>query len=245
MPDHRSRSLLLFVSTYLYPAVGFPLITYAWWRTSGGSWPLVAVVMAVPVIFGYLMPGVATQFIKRWRFTGGPRIGAYYLHHGFIYGSKLALALLAVVRSFATVVSTLDAVAVVVVAGATTAFGGWWHDVNAVRAGKIEVAGGLDALASFAPPSYFAMGATYAAVVLASERVLSTNAGAVAWVFPFAVVVMCVVPSLVFLAVDPPTRALLRERWTSPQRAGVRVGDPGTGAGALRASAPSTREVSK
>ena len=84
--------------------------------------------------------------------------------------------------------------------------------VNAVRAGKIEVVGGLDALATFAPPSYFSMGATYAAIVLASEGVLSGHPGAVAWVFPSSVIVMCVVPSLVFLAVDPPTRALLRAR---------------------------------
>jgi hypothetical protein len=124
MPSHRSRSVLLFVSTFLFPAVGFPLVAYGWWRTSGGSWPLVAMVMGVPVIFGYLMPGVATQVIKRWRFTGGSRVGAYYVHHGFIYGAKLALALLVVVRSLATVTSPLDALAIVIVAGAATAFGG-------------------------------------------------------------------------------------------------------------------------
>ncbi len=231
MANHRSRRVLLFVSTFLFPVVGFPLVTYAWWRTSGGSWPFVAVVMGVPVIFGYLMPGVVTNVIKRWRFTDGPRVGSYYVHHGFIYGAKLALALLVVVRSLATVTSPIDAFAIVIVAGAATAFGGWWHDVNAVRAGKIDVVGGLDALATFAPPSYYAMGATYAAVVLASEAVLTRDPGAVAWVFPVAVVVMCVVPSLVFLAVDPPSRALLRERWA--------------GATAARAAAPSTREVSK
>ena len=81
---------MLFVSTYLFPAVGFPLVTYAWWRLSGGSWPFVLVVMGIPVLFGYLMPGIATQFVKRWRFTTGPRVGAYYVHHGFVYGSKLA-----------------------------------------------------------------------------------------------------------------------------------------------------------
>jgi hypothetical protein len=202
----------LFVSTFLFPIVGFPLVTYAWWRASG-SWPFVAVVMGVPVVFGYLMPGVATQFVKRWRFTSGPRIGAYYLHHGFIYGSKLALALLIVVRSLASVTSFLDAMAVVATTGAATAFGGWWHDVHAVRAGKIAVDGGAEALTEFAPPSYFSMGATYAAVVLAAHRVLAEDPAAVVWVFPAALTVMCVIPSLVFLAVDPPTRALLRKRW--------------------------------
>jgi hypothetical protein len=207
-----ARGMSLFVSTFLFPIVGFPLVTYAWWRTSG-SWPFVAVVMGVPVLFGYLMPGVATQVVKRWRFTSGPRVGAYYLHHGFIYGSKLAFALLLVVRSLETVGSVLDAIAVIAVAGAATAFGGWWHDVHAVRAGKIEVDGGTEALVGFAPPSYFSMGATYAFVVLVAHRVLMEDPIAVAWVFPAGLTVMCVVPSLVFLAVDPPTRLLLRERW--------------------------------
>jgi hypothetical protein len=203
----------LFISTFLFPIVGFPLVTYAWWRASG-SWPFVAVVMGVPVVFGYLMPGVATQFVKRWRFTSGPRIGAYYVHHGFIYGAKLAFGLLVVVRSLASVNSLLDAIAVIATTGAATAFGGWFHDVHAVRAGKIAVDGGAEALTDFVPASYFSMGATYAAIVLAAHRVLAENPAAIVWVFPAALAVMCVIPSLVFLAVDPPTRVHLRKRWS-------------------------------
>jgi hypothetical protein len=208
------RNALLFVSTYLFPAVGFPLVTYAWWRTSGGAWPFVTVVMGVPVLFGYLMPFILTHVIKRWRFTTGPRVGSYYVHHGFIYGSKLALALFLVVRSVASVASMLDVVSVMLVTGAATAFGGWFHDVNAVRAGKIEIDGGPDALASFAPASYFAMGATYAGVVLAAYRILAVDGDALAWVFPAALFTLCLLPSLVFLAVDPPTRRTLRARLT-------------------------------
>lgn len=204
------RNAMLFGSTYLFPAVGFPLVTYAWWRTSGGLWSFVAVVMGVPVVFGYLMPGIMTHVVKRWRFTTGPRVGSYYVHHGFIYGSKLALVLFLVVRSVATVTSALDVASVVLVTGAATAFGGWFHDVNAVRAGKIAIDGGPDALATFAPASYFAMGATYAGVVLAAHRILALDSHALAWVFPTALAVLCVVPSLVFLAVDPPTRRALR-----------------------------------
>jgi hypothetical protein len=38
--------------------------------------------MGVPVLFGYLMPWIAMGVVKRWRFTGGPRVGSYYVHHG-------------------------------------------------------------------------------------------------------------------------------------------------------------------
>lgn len=206
------RNWLLFASTYLFPVVAFPLVAYGWWRASGNSWRFVALVMGVPVLFGYLMPWVATGIVRRWRFTGGPRVGSYYVHHGFIYGSKLAFALLLVTRSIGSVASTFDVVAVVLVSGAVTGFGGWFHDAQAVRAGKIEIEGGIEALMTFAPASYFAMGATYAAVTLAAYRILASDAGHFAWIFPAALIVMCAVPSLVFIAVDSPTRRFIRER---------------------------------
>jgi hypothetical protein len=206
------RNGLLFTSTYVFPLVAFPLVTYGWWRSSGGSWRFVAIVVGVPVLFGYLMPWVATRVVQRWRFTSGPRLGSYYVHHGFIYGSKLAFALLLVTRSIRSVASAFDVVAVVLVSGAVTAFGGWFHDSQAVRAGKIEIDGGVDALMTFAPASYFAMGATYAAVTLTAYRILAHDANAFAWIFTAALIVLCVVPSLVFLAVDPPTRNVLRGR---------------------------------
>lgn len=212
MTAARVRTSALFVSTFLFPALGFPIVTYLWWRSSG-SWAFVSVVMGVPVMFGYLMPGIAINVVKRWRMTSGPRIGSSYVHHGFVYGSKLALALLLVVRSISSVQSAFEFVAIMLVTGAATAFGGWWHDAHAIRAGKIEVDGGSEALMDFAPVSYFSMGATYAAVTLAAYRVLSMNPDAVVWVLPLALVMMCVVPSVVFLAIDPPTRRVLRNRF--------------------------------
>ena len=154
-----------------FPAIGFPLVTYAWWRSSN-SWPFVVVVMGVPVVFGYVMPWVATSVVRRWRFTSGPRVGSYYVHHGFIYGAKLAFALLLVIRSLDAIVSTFEILSVMLVAGAATAFGGWFHDTQAARAGRIEIEGGIDALATFAPPSYFTMGFTYAGVTLMIRSLL-------------------------------------------------------------------------
>jgi len=209
--DRRSgsvRTVVLFASTYAFPAIGFPLVTYAWWRSSG-SWPFVVVVMGVPVVFGYLMPWIATSVVKRWRFT---QVHALYPHHGFIYGAKLAFALLLVIRSLDSIRTPFEVLSVMLVAGAATAFGGWFHDTQAARAGKIEIAGGIEALATFAPPSYFTMGATYAGVTLAAHRVLLVDPQSVAWVFVVALFVLCLVPTLVFLAVDPPARRFVKER---------------------------------
>ena len=217
------RSALLFTSTYLFPLLGFPLVAYAWWRV-GHSWPLVIVVMGVPVVFGYVMPWILTGVIKRWRFTSGPRLGPYYVHHGFVYGSKLALALLVVIRSFDTITSSVDVLAISLTTGAATAFGGWWHDTQAVRAGKIAIDDGIEGLSTFAPPSYFTMGATYAAVSIAARRVLIADAGALWWVFPAALLALCIVPTIVFLAVDPPSRDVLRDRLVRRRRSRFNTG---------------------
>lgn len=64
----------------------------------------------------------------------------------------------------------------------------------------------------FAPMSYFSMGATYAAVTLAAYRALLSDAGAIVWVWPLALVTMRAIPSAVFLAIDAPTRRMLRAR---------------------------------
>jgi hypothetical protein len=210
--DRPIRRTLLFASTYAFPAIAFPLVSYAWFRASG-SWSFVALVMGVPVLFGYFTPWLATEVVQRWRFTTGPRVGSYYAHHGFIYGSKLAFALLLVVRSIDGVASLPHAAAVVLVSGAATAFGGWFHDTQAVRAGKIVIDGGESALATFAPPSYFTMGATYAAVALIGHRILAQDERALMWLFPSALVALCAIPTIVFVAVDPPTRRYLRERF--------------------------------
>jgi hypothetical protein len=53
------------------------------------------------------------------------------------------------------------------------------------------------------------MGATYASVALAAHRLLDRDPGALAWVFPASLTILCLVPTLVFLAVDPPTRRVL------------------------------------
>jgi hypothetical protein len=159
--------------------------------------------MLVPIVYGYLIAVFATAIVKRWRMTGPFRIGGAYAQHGFIYGSKLAFVLL--------LVAPLDLVSAALLAGAATAFGGWWHDVYAIREGKI-VFPGMDAraaeesLTSFAPATYFAVGATYAAAILAGSRIVASRPDLFPWVFVAALAALCVVPTLVFSAITRTAR---------------------------------------
>src|SRR5258708_6258731 len=93
------RSAILAFSTHVFPLVGTPLLIWIWWRIAAGDWRLVALVFLVPVVFGYVVVWVASRVVKRWRMTGGWRIGGAYVHHGFIYAAKMSLVLLLAARN--------------------------------------------------------------------------------------------------------------------------------------------------
>jgi hypothetical protein len=206
---------MLAISTYVFPLVATPLLGWAWWRIAGGNWRLVALVMIVPIAFGYLVAWLATSLVKRWRMTGGWRIGGAYVHHGFIYGSKMAFVLLLATRDPMGIRSWVDLISVALLVGAATAFGGWLHDLHAIRQGRI-VFTGLDkreaeeALASLAPLSYFTVGATYAVVSIAGWQVVAAQPELFWLILVIALVALCVVPSLVFFAMDANARQALR-----------------------------------
>jgi hypothetical protein len=183
------------------------LLTWIWWRIAAGNWRLVALVLLVPVLFGYLVVWFASSVVKRWRMTSGWRIGGAYVHHGFIYASKMAFVLLLAARDPMATRGWIDLTAVALLAGAATAFGGWWHDLHAIRAGKIELIGlapraAEAALASFAPMTYFAVGATYAVVTIAGWQIVSARPHTFLLVFAGALAALLILPSLVFFAVD-------------------------------------------
>lgn len=208
---------LLFFSTWIFPVVGFPLLAWAWLAVAGGDWRVVGLVLGVPVVYGYLMPGLSTNAVRRWYFTSGWRIGGYYVHHGFVYAAKMAFVLLLALHDPGVAATWTGFAASVLLVGGATAFGGWWHDIHAIRAGKIVLAGsegdprGAEAiLSTFVPPCYFSLGATYTAAILLAWRHLGEGAGGFALAFLGALAALCVVPSVVFLTLDPGARSALR-----------------------------------
>lgn len=60
-----------------------------WWRFSGDL-KVVAVAVLLPLVYGYVMPFIGINILKNWQFKGGWRIGGMYVHHGFMYASKLS-----------------------------------------------------------------------------------------------------------------------------------------------------------
>lgn len=201
------RDAMLFFSTYLFPIAGFPLVAYGWWRATDGSLASVALVLGVPLVLGYVVPGLGSSVLKLWRVTGPWRVGGVYAHHGFIYASKMGFVLLIAVRDPAAM-RGWHVPAAVLVCAAATAFGAWWHDVHAVKAGRIEVLArdgrSLDTLlTSHEPAAFLAVGGAYAATCILAFPVLARDPAALWWLFPAGLAAVGVAASLTFLALDP------------------------------------------
>jgi len=210
------RGVLLFASTYAFPAVGFPLLS--WTFAASYGWRFALVVMGAPLAFGYLLPGIGTNVLRTWAFRGPLRVGNFYAHHGFIYASKLALVLWLVMRHPESM-GALDVAAAVLVAGAAGSWGGWWHDIHAIRAGRIEIRNAAafegrspeEIVSRYAPVAFFVLSATYVLLGFWAYRVLVAKGDTAAWPWLLlgAVAALCVVPTVVFIALD---RSYVRAR---------------------------------
>jgi hypothetical protein len=66
-------------------------VMFVLWQRRTGSTMFAAYVLALGVLFGYIYPGIGTNVLHLWKFSGPLRVGNYFLHHGFMYAPYLAL----------------------------------------------------------------------------------------------------------------------------------------------------------
>ena len=66
---------------------------FAWaaWSRNG---TFALFVMLLPLFYGYVVPGIATNILHKWRFKGAWVVGHYYVHHGFLYAANMSPLLL-------------------------------------------------------------------------------------------------------------------------------------------------------
>jgi hypothetical protein len=206
-----SAKIFLFIYNYIYPFIGFPLFLWLWAQV--GNPAFAALAMGLPFVFGYLIPGIATNHLKLWRFHGHLMVGDYFVHHGLIYASTMGLALyLGFLPAAGTGTGAL--LANMARTAAVIGFGGWGHDLLAVRHGLIEIYNGAwkrgaspKAIVSHSTPLVYALlGASYAAIASLGYQVLVVQDGSIHnlwWLFPLGLAVMTVVSSVPYLLMEP------------------------------------------
>ena len=206
----------LFAGNKILPFVALPILVWFWMRVGGIAFT--SLVLGLPFIFGYVAPGIGTNFLKMWRFRDSWTIGNYFIHHGFIYATTLGL-----VMCFAFFVpannnwSTL--LGNMLRGAGILGFVGWTHDLIAIRENLMEVynepwkraAPPEVIVAQYAPLCFSLLGACYAGIVTFGYQVLvlDKNINGLWWLFPLGLTVMFASISLPFL---PWIREVLHER---------------------------------
>lgn len=179
---------LVFLHRFILSLAGFPLVAWLWHRHGGGNAAFTAVVMGIPVLFGYLVPGLAIAWLRLWEIRSPYSIKGIQVHQGFIYGSGLALnAWLADHARFAN--PAADLLVPALLCGSNAAFTGWFIDIAGVKAGRIRIDNPIarlgkdpEAIVSYyAPACYFALGASYMLAIHLAREVLLVR-GMAGWV---------------------------------------------------------------
>jgi hypothetical protein len=198
--------LFLLIGNKIFPFFALPVLILLWTRLGGKEFAIL--VLGLPFLFGYIAPGIGTNYLKMWRFRGSMVVGRYYLHHGFIYAAMLGLTMyIAFIPpahgDWLTLLGNMARGAGLI------GFIGWTHDTIAIREGEMEVysrewkrgAAPEVIAAHYAPLAFSALGACYAGVITLGYQtlVLEQDINSLWWLFPLGLAILCASISLPFL----------------------------------------------
>lgn len=124
---------------YLAPALLFPVSYWLWWERSGHNHRFVALVLTVPVLFAYIIPGLGTNWLKLWEFHTRWRWGKFRPHHGFVFGTAASLFALLCVDARPPGFGVWEVLRAGFVMGSVLAFWNWIYDISAIKTGFIVV----------------------------------------------------------------------------------------------------------
>ena len=208
-----SRTVIRF---WVY-ALPLPLFAAMWFAWSAWSQDrcFTIYVMALPVFYGYVAPGIATNLLRKWRFKGPWVVGSYYAHHGFMYAANMSpLLLVSFLGTPREPLSLATIVRVLLCTGALHGFVLWIHDILMVRHEMVEIynapaaAGrGPEAIVThYAPLCFFLIGFSYAGAGLLAFQTFTvhhqTDPASVIRVSLIGVALLFSVPSLAYRALE-------------------------------------------
>lgn len=193
---------------YAAPLIILPLSYWLWLQRCAGEHRLAALMLAIPVLYAYIVPAVGTNVLRIWEFNTRLRLGRFRPHHGFVFGSATSLIALAALP--AGISGPWEALRAGFVLGSILAFWNWFYDVEALRAGFLRVytrsyaeRRGPEAIAmDYAPPIFGLFGLCYGVAIVLAETLLAPRSGwTLYWSFFVLANIMCIaVPVLGYVA---------------------------------------------
>lgn len=203
------RSLIRFW-VYVLPIPLFTTMLFMWHSWSK-SITFSAFVCLLPVFYGYVAPGIATNILIKWRFKGTWLIGNYYIHHGIMYSANMTPLLY--ISFLGTPIDSLSLgviFRVLLCTAVLNAFFSWLHDILLVKYDMVEIynqpaAEGKspeEIVTHYAPICFFLIGLTYAGSCLFAYHLFlvlhDLSFRSVVWVSLAGIAAMFSLPSLAY-----------------------------------------------
>ncbi len=172
-------------------------------------------VMLLPLVYGYVVPGIATNLLHKWRFKGPWVVGHYYVHHGVLYAANMSpLLFLGFLGTPRESLSLETTVRILLCTGTLNGFIYWIHDILMVRHGLVEIynrpatekRSPEEIVTHYAPFCFFLIGLTYAAAALLAFQTFvirhKVDPISVGWVSLAGIGLMVSIPSLAYRVVE-------------------------------------------
>lgn len=187
-------------------------LMYWLWLTWSGSHAFALYVLLLPVAYGYIAPGIATNLLKKWRFKGPGVVGNFYIHHGFMYAANMSPLLFIPFLGCSPQHSLQmgESIRIILCTAALRGYVLWIHDVYIVRLKMVEIfnrpaAEGKSPEAivfHYAPLCFFLIGLTYAVSALVAFEVFvirrEISIPSMVEVYLFGLILMLSLPSLAY-----------------------------------------------
>lgn len=194
---------------------------FLYWRNVTESLLFALFAIALPTLYGYIIPGIATNVMKKWRFRGKMLLGNYYIHHGFKYASNINLCFFLAFGDayLKPVPSAHQYLTIALCAAFIQGFLIWIHDTHCIKLGMLEIdnifsrkhRSAEEISFQYAPLTFFLIGLTFAISTLYAYQVLVVEGRETWQVFGYCLVtgfvLMATVPSFAF--------QLLEKRWAN------------------------------
>ena len=168
---------------FLCPLIALPATWYLWLDEYGWNTKFVCLILSLPIISSYVVPGIGTNYLHIWEFNTKVRLGKFRPQHGFVFGTATALLVYLCLERSTSMVTWSEVLRTALVVGSVIGFWNWFYDALAVEAGFIQLytkawaegKGPADITMEYAPVYFGMLGFVYGAEIKILQKILIEN----------------------------------------------------------------------
>ncbi|HLE11406.1 MAG: hypothetical protein A2504_17305 [Bdellovibrionales bacterium RIFOXYD12_FULL_39_22] len=171
-----------FLYQFIGPIIFVPVAYFLWLDYFNGNNNLAILVLVIPIITSYVIPGIGTNITKYWEFNTKFKIGGFRPHHGFVFGSALSTLSWLCTYKIPTF-NLFEIIRSAFLTGMAIALINWIYDLYMIATGFVIIHNRSNFLGrdpatislEYAPTYFGLFGAVYSIIIRLTEFFLVTN----------------------------------------------------------------------